>query len=229
MKSLATAQSHRRELVAAIEGMDNGGIWHWTPSDSLDFSEPYLWEERWFPFGEHRGVTAIAINPVFPDECGEPVNLELLIAFPHLADLSLSDPRYTASQLMAVGKNSGIRSLTLNHMKIGDETPAAILPMLPNLEDLDLEQTDVSDDAISIILEHPSLKSLNLAFTAVSARALKRLRELPNLKFLDVDDLVVSPSDWEELCDGLPIRKSNFVWSAETGRVRAPYRGTVFH
>jgi hypothetical protein len=152
------------------------------PVVSLEFQnqdEPY---DTWGPYGPNgQGVLLHKWTPE---------NIERLgVAIRELPDLrALSFWRTTLPE-GALGKlvpsSPRLTYLGLGETEIGDDEVIAVVARLPNVEQLILSETDVTDRSLGAVAQLKHLSTLRLQNTRITDAGLARLRGLP-LTDLDV-------------------------------------------
>jgi hypothetical protein len=94
----------------------------------------------------------------------------------------------------------------LDLMGQGADAVLAHLERVPALRDLNLKNSDVTDEGLAHLSAVPGLRDLDLRGTAVTAAALPRLARLASLESLRLSDTQVSAADVPRLA-GAPLRK----------------------
>jgi internalin A len=87
------------------------------------------------------------------------------------------------TELAAVPRN--VEALSLELAKIGDED-VKVLPVFPRLRVLDLDGTEVTDEALGWVAQQSSLEELWLECTAVTDAGLRHLHCLHRLRFVSL-------------------------------------------
>lgn len=133
-----------------------------------------------------------------------------------LYSISFLGTEITDSELVHVGKLTGLRELDVSCSHIGDEGVALLkdlhdlrkinlstteittrgiqsIAQLTTLEELVLDDTELGDEALAIIASLQRLTTLSLSFTEITNKGLSKLKEMKQLERLrlnstDIDD-----------------------------------------
>ena len=137
--------------------------------------------------------------------------------------------------LLAIGKLSQLEHLRLSDMKVSGERLASLaglkklqwldltglvkveeareapllthLPLLPRLEYLDLNGSQVGDRDLYHLARFPCLKSLNVRGSSISAGGLPELARLPFLEELEIDSEMLSAAGLASLSKAKSLRR----------------------
>jgi tRNA A-37 threonylcarbamoyl transferase component Bud32 len=94
----------------------------------------------------------------------------------------------------------GNRKIVSLSMRTNEITPQGFTHLqLPNLQKLDLQDTEVSKELVTAIVELPRLTSLSLARTRFQRTDLERISKLKNLRSLDLTRSSLNDSDCQVL------------------------------
>jgi hypothetical protein len=96
----------------------------------------------------------------------------------------------SGNNLTSLGKLPRMESLTdlsLERNRIGDEGVKVLPEKCPNVQILDLSDTDVSDDALQYVAKLRELNSLNVKRTRVTGSGLLKLLDCPKLCLVRLD------------------------------------------
>jgi len=118
------------------------------------------------------------------------------VKFRRVEGLMLHGDRFTADGhevAQALQPFSELARLDVIDLESFDDDDLAGLPWLPNLRDITLLGTSVTDRSAETLVRCPRLASINLNDSEVTDRTLEILRDLPTLKFLMVFRSNVTP------------------------------------
>lgn len=73
-----------------------------------------------------------------------------------------------------------------------------LINRIPNLEQLQLEGTSISDEEFSKLTDNPSLIGLGLAATKVSDQSISVLKSMPNLRYVEFEGSQLTPNIIQE-------------------------------
>ncbi|EAZ83263.1 c-type cytochrome domain-containing protein [Algoriphagus machipongonensis] len=130
------------------------------------------------------------ISPLYPDSPALEVSYFGIAAF---SPSSLEDLKKISEQVVQIN---------LNKMPL-ENVDFSFLAGFPNLEELQLNFGDLSDEQIESFPELPSLESLALSGNAITDKVIPRLQEFPNLKYLFVWQTNFSDQGREKLVENL--------------------------
>ena len=95
--------------------------------------------------------------------------------------------------------------------QVGDKEVELLKPLGPNITELDLSDTKITDAALAVIGTFPRLTKLNISNTAVTDAGIASLKGLANLDYLAAHSTAVSDASLETL-KSLRKLKSVFLW-----------------
>jgi internalin A len=114
---------------------------------------------------------------------------------PFLAEKPLSYPALKA--ILGLKK---LRVLDLgSHVLNVQDNVVATLAGLPELRELNLARTGVTDEGLKVLADFPKLQVLNLAYTGVTDAGLKELAKLKGLQTLDLSGGMVTDAGLKEV------------------------------
>ena len=95
--------------------------------------------------------------------------------------------------------------------QVGDKEVEMLKPLGPNITELDLSDTKITDAALAVIGTFPRLTKLNVSNTAVSDTGIASLKGLANLDYLAAHSTSVSNASLETL-KSLRKLKNVYLW-----------------
>ena len=107
--------------------------------------------------------------------------LGILVNFPQLKRLDLTNARITDKGLKQLASLGNLQELTLYGTKVTDPAIGELAP-LKSLRSLNLEGTHVTDASMKRLGQHPSLQELNLTSAHITDAGLKELSTLQTLR-----------------------------------------------
>ncbi len=135
---------------------------------------------------------------VGPHWLGQLVDKKKLTMFHRIELISLWTPAVTDEGLSGLNRHDEITQLYLNCAQIGD-SGLCRLDRLPNLEHLDVRNTQIGDDSLKGLSRFPRLNSLYIGETRVTDEGLAHLREVPQLEYLDLENAAVTDAGIREI------------------------------
>ncbi|XP_019633949.1 PREDICTED: uncharacterized protein LOC109477286 [Branchiostoma belcheri] len=134
--------------------------------------------------------------------------LQFLPQLPNLEEIDLSQNNisYEAVPGLAEGLGScqNLKKVNLSHNKLSNR--GDFLPPLPNLEEIDLSDNTISDEAVTGLAKGlgscQNLKKVNLSYNKLSGRG-DFLPPLPNLEKIDLSNNAISDETVPGLAEGL--------------------------
>lgn len=92
-------------------------------------------------------------------------------------------PPFTNAEMPLLKSFKNLQNLEIRESQITDEG-CKIIPQLKNLKKLTLTDLPITDDCIKYISESASLEKLYLDHTAITNKVFKYLREMPSLDYV---------------------------------------------
>jgi hypothetical protein len=176
-------------------------------------------------FGDWKGSdTSVAVTPTAaagPKKAADPL-LAGLIDPPADVIAKLSNmgvivtPASTGSKLLSVAWVSSTS-------QVGDKDVEMLAPLAPNITDLDLSDTKVTDAAMAVVGTFPRLTKLNISNTGIGDAGIASLKKLPNLDYLAAHSTSISDASIDVL-KGMRKLKNVYLWKT---RVSSTSAGTL--
>ena len=153
-------------------------------------------------------------GPALVDDTASHELLAAIGAMPQLEYLNLTDCLIARKDFALLAKLTNLKSLTLNQISCASDEGGSLirwrdgpldppllsrLPVLPQLETLDLTRSDVYDEDLPYITAQPRLKSLDLNDTEVTGAGLAELARSELLEALTIDEKAESRAAFESL------------------------------
>lgn len=113
-----------------------------------------------------------------------------------------------------------LKVLKLDHTRIGNRT-LQMLDRFPNLEELTLTGTLITDDGIAALAALPKLKKIRLSKTSISNAAVTELSKLKTLEEIDLSETAVSDSCITTLAELPALTKLNLYMTSISDEARA--------
>lgn len=126
-------------------------------------------------------------------------DLQMLLNFPGLEELDLDSQHLTDACLPVLGKLQELKTLKLGQTALNGNGLSLVLS-LPQLTELDLSGTQVSDDTINReMVDGSNIQMLNLSNTKITNRSLSTLQRLVNLQKLGLAGCAVDDAGMQEI------------------------------
>lgn len=122
---------------------------------------------------------------------GEPAS-ESLSSLRQIRELSLRALRMTENALTKMSPMPAVVNLDVSKSTLGDASVQQVCRIFPNLVNLNLGLTAISDAGLSALIKLNSLSNLNIAGTKTTDAALSTFDRLPKLHRIDVSDTNIS-------------------------------------
>ena len=134
----------------------------------------------------------------------ESADLDLLAGLPELAELDFSDSSLTDDSLKALAALPALSRLNLYRNRIGDEGVRNLVPLAEKLVWLNLDATQITDEAGPSLAQFSRLKFLHLGRTAVTDEIIGSLAGLADLETVHVTRTGITEAGAEKLRAALP-------------------------
>lgn len=118
--------------------------------------------------------------------------------------LDADDRAITSECLAGWARLANLKSLALNAVFVNEPPLLKHLPALPQVEFVDLSDSEIGDEDLRFLAALPALKSLILADTDVTGAGLEKLASFEFLEELTIGADAVSPAGLESL---LPVKR----------------------
>jgi len=116
-----------------------------------------------------------------------------------LQGLDLSGSRFDAANIKYFACLKGLKILRLTGCPAGDLEVRKILVCQPELREIDLGYTDITDVSLSALGKLQNLSVCSLHKDAVSSRGLQHLCKLKHICFLDLGESTITDSDLQTI------------------------------
>lgn len=134
----------------------------------------------------------------------ESADLSLLAGLPELAELDFSDSSLTDGSLKELAVLPALSRLNLYRNKIGDEGVRNLAPLAEQLVWLNLDATQITDEAGPSLAQFSKLKFLHLGRTAVTDKIIGSLAGLTDLETVHVTRTGITEDGAAKLRAALP-------------------------
>ena len=124
--------------------------------------------------------------------------LGILVNFPQLERLNLTNARITAEGLKQLASLGDLQELMLYGTKVTDPAIRELAP-LKSLRRLDLEGTHVTDASMKLLAQHPSLQELKLPSAHITDAGLEELSTLQTLRNVRVGGASITDEGLQHL------------------------------
>lgn len=137
--------------------------------------------------------------------------LEKLAQTVGLRKLNLDNSPVTDAGLRALGPMPDLRDLSLTRSLITEDAVSIIVNQFPNLEHLRLDATAITDKHLDKLSQLTSLERLSLYRTRITDGSCEHLAKITSLRTLSLDQTRITNAGLKALQD-LPELKSLSVW-----------------
>ena len=134
----------------------------------------------------------------------ESADLSLLAGLPELAEIDFSRASLTDGSLKELSALPSLSRLNLYQNKIGDEGVQNLIPLAENLVWLNLDATQITDEAGPYLAQFHKLKFLHLGRTAITDKIIGSLTGLADLETIHVTRTGITEAGAEKLRAALP-------------------------
>ncbi len=111
-----------------------------------------------------------------------------------LQTLKVAATNVTDAGIVLLKQCSDLRHLTLNGTAVSDKAVMTLASSLRNLETLELEETQVTDEAVNHLVKMQRLECLSLSNTRITNEAVVQLNRLPRLREIHLGGTSISAS-----------------------------------
>jgi hypothetical protein len=122
-------------------------------------------------------------------------------------------PASTGSKLLSV-------AWVASTSQVSDKDVELLAPLAPNITDVDLSDTKITDAAMAVIGTFPRLTKLNISNTGVTDAGIASIKKLPNLDFLAAHSTSLSDASIDIL-KGMRKLKSVYLWKTRVSSTSA--------
>ncbi|HEX2750859.1 MAG TPA: c-type cytochrome domain-containing protein [Verrucomicrobiales bacterium] len=183
------------------------------------------WITEGAKFGDWKGsdTTATVVAPVAagPKKGADPLTAGLIdppadVIAKLNAGGAIVTPAATGSKLLSVAWVSSTS-------QVNDKDVEMLIPLAPNITDLDLSDTKITDAAMAVIGTFPRLTKLNISNTGVTDAGIASIKKLTNIDYLAAHSTSISDASMDVL-KGMRKLKNVYLWKT---RVSAASAGTL--
>lgn len=123
--------------------------------------------------------------------------------------------RAAGASVQPIAQDMPFLSVSFSNKKDLDKTTLNLLKKVANqVIDLDLSESNVSDDLLVILADLPHLRKLFLQNTEINGKGLVHLKEAKYLEYLNLYDTQIDDEDLEQIAS-LPRLQKLFIWQTK--------------
>jgi hypothetical protein len=238
-----SSSNARESLVAKYDGLE---VLHMHLRGTLKLSREYTFEQLINDIVKVNDVTSLScpfsqmndrhihsVAKAFPRlKCLELGGCPITdVAVPSIANLTelrmldLSDTAISGKNIRELSSLKALFSLSLGGCSVDDESLAALITALPNLEMIFLHGTDCGTATLDAFAAHKRLTVVDLSYTPVSDAAVAQLLRLETLKELYLNETRLSVDAFRGLSSAKNLRQLSIMGVPVDLSLRRPQDG----